>query len=81
MQPLPADLFRLIDPICDRFESDWRAGRAPRLESLLDEVGVEARPELLRCLLELELELMPKGVEHSRTATARRSNMVSCRQQ
>jgi hypothetical protein len=29
---LSPSLLRRIDPRCDRFESDWRAGHRPRLE-------------------------------------------------
>ena len=45
-----------IDPVCDRFESDWLAGRRPRLEDFLGEVGAADRAALLRELLGLELE-------------------------
>jgi tetratricopeptide (TPR) repeat protein len=46
-----------IDDACDRFESAWRAGDRPRLESFLDGFDGPARVQLLHDLLELELDL------------------------
>ena len=45
-----------IDPVCDRFESDWLAGGRPRLEDYLSEVSEVDRTALLRELLSLDLE-------------------------
>ena len=44
-----------LEAICDKFESDWQAGRAPRIESLLSAVGTGDRPALLRELIQIEL--------------------------
>ncbi len=46
-----------VDRRCDRFESDWRAGRSPKIEALLATVNPDDRPELLRELVMLEVEL------------------------
>ncbi len=46
-----------IDEICDRFESDWRQAKNPRLEDYLEQVSLETRPSLLRHLLLVEWEL------------------------
>jgi serine/threonine-protein kinase len=45
-----------LDPVCDRFESEWLGGRRPRLEDFLPLVAEDDRPALLRELLALELE-------------------------
>ncbi len=57
-----AALERLV-AACDRFEADWRAGRGPRIEGILDEAPEVDRPGLLRGLLPLELELRRDGGE------------------
>ena len=53
---LPLELARRLDPLCDRFEDDWLAGRRPRLEDFLDRVLPADRPALLAELLGLELD-------------------------
>jgi tRNA A-37 threonylcarbamoyl transferase component Bud32 len=44
-----------IDEVCDHFEADWRAGRRPRIEEVLEAEPEAWRPELLRHLLAVEL--------------------------
>jgi hypothetical protein len=44
-----------INTLCAHFEAQWRAGLRPRLEDTLGPAPEPARPELLRCLLGLEL--------------------------
>jgi tRNA A-37 threonylcarbamoyl transferase component Bud32 len=51
----PLAVTEQIDAVCDRFEAQWKAGSEPRLADYLTDVPVEARPELLRELLRLEL--------------------------
>jgi tetratricopeptide (TPR) repeat protein len=46
-----------IDDACDRFESAWRGGGRPELESFLAGFVGPARTQLLRDLLALELDL------------------------
>jgi len=46
-----------IDDACDRFESAWRGGDQPELESYLAGFVGPARTQLLRDLLALELDL------------------------
>jgi tRNA A-37 threonylcarbamoyl transferase component Bud32 len=46
-----------IDDACDRFEDQWRAGRRPRIEDYLADLLPAERPEALRHLLRVELEL------------------------
>jgi len=46
-----------IDDACDRFESAWRGGRQPELETYLAGFVGPARAQLLSDLLALELEL------------------------
>jgi serine/threonine protein kinase len=47
----------LIDTVCDRFESDWRAGNYPCLEGYLDAVPESCRATLVVELIKLEIEL------------------------
>src|SRR5437868_6852601 len=51
------ELVGRIDAVCDRFEADWRAGRAPRIEDYLGDLAGAGRWALLRELLMLEVEL------------------------
>ncbi len=46
-----------IDDACDRFESAWRGGEQPELESFLAGFDGPVRTQLLRDLLTLELDL------------------------
>lgn len=57
-------LFRQLVDVCDRFETDWRAGRAPRIEDHLLQVSESQRRAGLRELLALELELRASRGEH-----------------
>jgi tetratricopeptide (TPR) repeat protein len=54
--PLPPGLIRRLDPVCDRFETEWLAGRRPRPEDFLSQVAGPDRPALLRELLALDLD-------------------------
>ncbi len=47
---------RRLDPVCDRFEAEWLAGRRPHLEDFLSQVAEPDRPALVRELLPLDLE-------------------------
>lgn len=47
---------RLIDGLCDRFESEWRHGRSPDLGEYLDQVSTETRADLFRELIGIEVE-------------------------
>jgi serine/threonine protein kinase/formylglycine-generating enzyme required for sulfatase activity len=48
---------RVVDAVCDRFEADWRAGRSPRIEDLVDQVPEPFQDLLLRELIVLDVEL------------------------
>src|SRR6516164_5114190 len=61
---LPLEVARRLDPLCDRFEDDWLAGRRPRLEEFLDRVPPADRPALLAELLGLELDYRLRRGEH-----------------
>jgi serine/threonine protein kinase len=54
-------LAKRVDHACDRFEAAWLAGQRPRIEEWLADVPEPDRRELLRALLELEIELRSKG--------------------
>jgi tRNA A-37 threonylcarbamoyl transferase component Bud32 len=45
-----------LDPVCDRFESEWLAGRRPLLEEYLPLAKEADRPALLRELLRLDID-------------------------
>jgi hypothetical protein len=49
-------ILRKIEPHCDRFEAEWQAGRRPEIARYLHEVPTEARPELFRQLLRLDID-------------------------
>src|SRR5690349_19543248 len=49
-----------IDELCDRFESQWRAGKRPRIEDFLAAAPEELRAPLFEALLPVELELLAK---------------------
>jgi tetratricopeptide (TPR) repeat protein/tRNA A-37 threonylcarbamoyl transferase component Bud32 len=59
----PALLFE-INRICDRFELAWWAGGRPIIEDHLGAVAADARSELLRELLAIELERRQGAGEH-----------------
>ena len=69
---LPLDVARRLDPICDRFEDDWLAGRRPRLEEFLDRVPPADRLTLLAELLGLELDYRLRRGEHVEAEDYRR---------
>jgi formylglycine-generating enzyme required for sulfatase activity len=46
-----------IDMICERFETEWRAGRSPRIEDEFDRAEPALRDELLPHLIAIEIEL------------------------
>jgi hypothetical protein len=53
----PAAVARRIDQACDRFEKDWRAGAAPRIEEFVAELPPGEASALLKELVALEVEL------------------------
>jgi serine/threonine protein kinase len=54
--PLPPELLRTIDPICDAFEVAWKQGRRVPIEDHLHSVAEVVRPMLLEELICIELE-------------------------
>ena len=54
-RPALADLHE-IDAACDRFERAWRSGQRPDIAEFLADVPVNARAQLFRDLLSLDLE-------------------------
>lgn len=56
-----------IDHLCDDFERAWLAGERPKVEAYLDRVAETERPDLLRELLQVELDAqLAKGVSPDR---------------
>jgi serine/threonine protein kinase/formylglycine-generating enzyme required for sulfatase activity len=45
------------DRLCDEFEDAWRSGQRPRIEDYIRELVEPERSDLLRALLDVELEL------------------------
>ena len=58
---LPLPVIERVDAAADRFEAEWRAGRAPRIEDYVAAAPPDDRPALLAALLEVELELRFPG--------------------
>ena len=54
--PLPPQLLRTIDPVCDAFERAWKQGERPVLEDRLGNVVEAVRSVLLAELIRIELE-------------------------
>ncbi|MCH5377056.1 MAG: serine/threonine protein kinase, partial [Planctomycetes bacterium] len=54
---------RRVDRLCDDFAQQWQAGHSPRIEDYLEQVEESARPQLLRELLGIELELRRRAGE------------------
>jgi eukaryotic-like serine/threonine-protein kinase len=46
-----------IDAVCARFEADWQTEQRRRIDTYLDNVDASLRGDLLRELMELEIEL------------------------
>jgi hypothetical protein len=59
----PARPSELVREACDRFEADWRAGRAPRIEDYLAEAEPADRALLLGEPLALEREMRQRHGE------------------
>jgi len=55
--PLSVELAERIDAICDDFETAWKEGRSPALETFLAQVPPAEQPTALAQLLRVELEL------------------------
>jgi serine/threonine protein kinase len=53
----PVSLLLLLSEVSDRFEESWRAGQSPRIEKYLEEFSTSERPEALRHLVALEIDL------------------------
>jgi serine/threonine protein kinase len=66
---IPLALKRRIDDICDDFETAWKGGETPSLESFADRVEPAERPRLLRELVPIE--------EHYRRSRGERAAMES----
>ena len=56
-EPLSLAAKRRIDGLADEFEAAWQQSHDPRIEDFLPRVDVAERPELLKCLVEVELAL------------------------
>jgi tetratricopeptide (TPR) repeat protein len=66
-----------VDAAADRFEAEWRAGCAPRVEDYLAAAPPDDRPALLAALLEVELELRFPGREPAAVARPTGDTVVS----
>jgi WD40 repeat protein len=66
-----------IDAVCDRFEADWRAGGAPRIDDFLAEAEEADRPALRDELLALERELRRSKQSGLRSETASHASAFS----
>ena len=66
----PVELLRWIDACCDRFESEWLAGHAPRIEDFLAEVPPTNREALLSALVDVQKELLGRGLSSAASESA-----------
>ena len=55
---IPLAVVQQIDSACDQFESDWKSGNHPQIEDFLAKVDAAHARELLKALLQVELELL-----------------------
>ncbi|HEX8203144.1 MAG TPA: serine/threonine-protein kinase, partial [Isosphaeraceae bacterium] len=67
----PPTVAARIDGACDRFEAAWQAGLRPRIEEALAAEPRDWHPELLRCLLAVELAYRARRGEHLASADYR----------
>lgn len=58
-----------IDELCERFEAEWRAGEVPLLSDYLHLADADARDQLIRGLVEIELEYRIQKGESPRIAS------------
>jgi hypothetical protein len=63
-----------VDAVCDRFETDWKAGKRPRVEDYLAAAPAPDREALRRALLAVEIELRGGGAAET---SASRSSVRS----
>jgi formylglycine-generating enzyme required for sulfatase activity/serine/threonine protein kinase len=63
-RPLPPELGRRIDEVCNRFEAAWRAGPPPRLEDFLADWQGPERLALLRELVLLDADYRRTAGQH-----------------
>ena len=61
----PRSLMLRIDDVCERFEDDWKSGRAPKLREVINglDASDEEVPEFFHELFLLELELRAEAGE------------------
>ncbi|TWU05281.1 Serine/threonine-protein kinase PknB [Symmachiella macrocystis] len=55
---IPLAVVQQIDTACDKFESEWKSGNHPRIEDFLANAEAPHARELLKSLLQVELELL-----------------------
>jgi len=60
VSPSPLSVSHELDGICDAFEAELQAGGSPQIEGYLGNVSVENQAELLRLLLQIEIELLSR---------------------
>ena len=62
---LPLPVIERVDAAADRYESEWRADLAPRIENYLAAAPESDREALRQALLAVELELRGRGEENT----------------
>jgi hypothetical protein len=53
---VPAEVQQQIDLRCNEFRTAWITGKLPNIINFIDDFPIDARPQLVRALLEIELE-------------------------
>lgn len=58
------NIFDRIDSLCATFRTRWKQGKRPRIEEFLDQVGDDAKANLFRNLLQLDIRFRQRNGEH-----------------
>jgi len=61
------NIFDRIDSLCADFRKRWKGGRPPRIEEFLEQVGEDARSNLFRNLLQLDIRYRQRSGEQPRS--------------
>ncbi len=65
--------WREVDDVCDRFEAAWRAGKQPRVEDYLSEIGSEIEDAVIKELLVMDAAYLQRsGVQPDADELVRR---------
>ncbi len=58
---IPLAVVQQIDTACDKFESEWKSGKHPRIEDYLDHAEALSAREFRRSLLQVKIGTFAAG--------------------